>query len=186
MKVLIAASDRSELKAFGDKWDKVVTGVGPIISAAAVSKAVAEYGSDIVISVGSAGSCGSLEIGDVVSFGSVVSGDQDLTLYHLPPGATLGARRETIGSISLDPSSSLVLISSAAFAAERPVLRADAADMEAYGTALASTLYNIPCRAVKAITDMIGEKITIADYSAMLRKIRSLIPEKVEELLSGL
>lgn len=184
MRVLLAASDKAELQGFDDAFLKLVTGVGAIQAAAAVSKAIAESKPDIVISVGSAGSLGTLSLGSSYSFGKVVSLDQDLTAYRLPLGATLGPRRETVSAFTLDRSSSLVLASSCRFSDSRPSILADASDMEAYGVALAASLYSIPCLAVKVITDIAGEKVSLPDYSKRLRQWRLGLREEVERLLS--
>lgn len=184
MRVLIAASDRAEVKGYDGLI--VVTGVGAIQAAAAVSKAIAELKPDAVVSIGSAGSYGKLELGVSYSFGSVVSGDQDLTSYRLPLGATLGPGRETIAAITLDRTSPYVLVSSCRFADGPSVIAADAADMEAYGVAMAARAYGIPCYAVKVITDIVGERVSIPDYSKRLRDWRAGLHLKVEELIQGL
>lgn len=191
MKVLIAASDKAELKGFGD-YDKVVTGVGPIMAAAAVSKAIAETKADAVLSVGSAGAVpGRLQIGDIASFSSVVSLDQDLTFYHLAFGSTLDSSRATVGALRLSCSDSgLVLASSSSFVSgmsdELALLNASACDMECYGVALAARLYSIPCLALKAITDIVGQPVTLGEYGFSLRSLRSLLAEKAEEMIRSL
>ena len=184
MKVLLAASDKAELKGYEGLC--AVTGVGAIQAAAAAAKAIAELRPDVIISIGSAGSFGKLELGKSYSFGSVVSGDQDLTAYRLPKGATLGPGRETVSALSLDKASPYVLISSCRFAGGPSAIEADAADMEAYGVAMAARQYGIPCYAVKVMTDIIGERVSIPDYSKRLREWRAGLHLKVEELLQGL
>ena len=185
MKVLLVASDKAELKPFGDECIKIVSGVGPILAAAAAAYAIAEYKPDVVFSVGSAGSMGKLKIGDVASFAKVITPDSDLSAFHLPPGSTLLPSRASLSAIALDGSSSLVLSSSGRFASERSSL-SDAADMEAYGVALSSSLKGIPCYAVKIITDLIGNHVNLGTYGYTLRQLRILLPEKVEEVLSAL
>ena len=184
--MLLAASDKAELKGFGDGYIKLVTGVGPVLAAAQVSKAISEHRPDVVVSVGSAGSLGKLGLGEIVSFGSVVSSDQDLTFYHLPLGATLGPGRETIASLALDRSSRYVLVTSARFADKRPDIPGDASDMEAYGVAMAARIHNVPCYAVKVITDIVGERVSLSDYSRRLREWRSGLSLKVDELIGSL
>ena len=185
MKVLLVASDKAELKPFGDECIKIVSGVGPILAAAAAAYAIAEYKPDVVFSVGSAGSMGKLKIGDVASFAKVITPDSDLSAFHLSPGSTLLPSRASLSAIALDGSSSLVLSSSGRFASERSSL-SDAADMEAYGVALSAYLRKIPCYAVKLITDIVGEKITLGDYGYNLRTMREAMAAKVDGILRGL
>ena len=64
MRILVVASDRAELAAFDDSFIKVVSGVGPVFAAASTASAIGQYKPDIVVSAGSAGSTGMLEIGE--------------------------------------------------------------------------------------------------------------------------
>ena len=187
MRLLAVASDKAELRGFPDSWTKIVCGTGPVLAAAVTAAALAEARPDVVFSVGSAGSLGSLKVGDCVSFGSVVCPDQDLTPFHLARGAALLPSHAVMGSLRLDRASELVLSSSGAFAASRNVpIAADAADMEAYGVAAAAYLAGVPCFAVKVITDVAGERISLPEYGFTLRSLRSLLFPKAEEVLRGL
>ena len=58
--------------------------------------------------------------------------------------------------------------------------------MEAYGVAYSAYLASIPCLAVKAITDIVGEKPMLGDYRKRLKEIRGALPEKVLEAVSSL
>ena len=189
MKILVVVSDKAELAAFDDRFIGVVSGIGPVFAAAASAAAIAEYHPDVVVSAGSAGSLGPLEIGDCVSFGSVVYADMDLSAYHLLPGTSLAPDRRTFSSIRLASSSEHILASSAVFASDKTrylPFHASAADMEAYGVAMAAYLAGVPCFAVKAITDIVGNPIRLSDYGFTLRSLRSLLPERVEEVLKQL
>ena len=187
MKVLIIASDRSELSAFSDGFVRIVSGVGPFLAAASAAAAIAEHHPDAVFSVGSAGSYGSLSVGECVSFGSVATPDQDLSAFHLRKGSTLLPSRATIGSIDLDRSSSLRLLTSGTFAsAPCEDMEADAADMEAYGVALSAFIAHIPCFAVKIITDIVGDGTRLSEYGFRLRDLRERMPAVVEEALRRL
>lgn len=188
MKVLIVASDKSELKAFPDKFIKIASGVGPVLSSAFTAFAIAEHHPDIVFSVGSAGSAGKLRIGDCISFSRVITPDSDISAYGLEKGYTLTSDRKKLGAIPLDGNSDYILSSSGTFAAKpgEGNLFFDAADMEAYGVALSSSLKGIPCYAVKIITDLIGNHVNLGTYGYTLRQLRILLPEKVEEVLSAL
>ena len=182
MTVLVAASDKAELESFGEHYECVVTGVGPVLAAASVSAAIARIHPDIVVSTGTAGSCGALAVGEIVSFGSAVFPDADLTAYGLEKGTTLLDGRKRLSSLPLDPSSSLVLVTSSAFASA-PSVYGDACDMEAYGVAAAAFLHSVPCLAVKAITDVAGEPVGMKDYLRLRRSLVSRLQEHVEKAL---
>ena len=182
MKILAAASDRSELKAFGDGYLKVVTGVGPVLAAASVAAAIERFHPDIIVSTGTAGSFGTLSSGDVVSFGSVIFPDADLTAYGLKRGETLLASHRILSSIPLDSASSLVLATSSSFASS-VIEGADAADMEAYGVAVAAYNAGIPCLAVKGITDRVGERMEMKEYFSVRKQLLPLLEKKVSEII---
>lgn len=185
MRILIAASDKAELSAFPDGYDKVVTGIGPVLAAANTSKAISSCHPDLVVSVGTAGSAGTLAVGDIVSFGSVVFPDADLTAYGLKRGVTLLPDHRKLSSISLDPSSRYVLSSSSALALS-PSDGVDAFDMECYGVAVAAICSSIPCLAVKAITDIVGVRTEMKDYLDLRRSLVRLIPSKVSDTIKAL
>ncbi len=189
MKVLIVASDRNELKFLPDKWDKCVCGVGNILSAAVSVKYAMETGADILVSVGSAGTLGRLEKGDVVSFGTVVTPDQDLTAMHVALGSTIGSDRATFRELhSLDASSPYTLYSSGRFSREilssHTLLRADAADMEAYGVAVAARILGRGFYAVKLLTDSVGDSSRVQDILFSYREGRERLASFLSSLLS--
>lgn len=187
MRILAVASDKAELTAFDpERYIRIVCGIGPVLAAAVSASAIAAHSPDAVVSVGSAGSFGSLAVGECVSFGSVVMPDQDLTAFRLGRGRTLLPSKATIGELRLDRSSDLILSTSSAFASGPPIIPAHAADMEAYGVAAAAYLAGVPCFAVKVITDIVGSPIRLSDYGFTLRSLRSLLPERVEEVLKQL
>ena len=185
MRILIAASDRAELSAFPDSYDKVITGIGPVLAAANTAMAIASCHPDVVVSVGTAGSAGSLAIGDIVSFGSVISPDADLSAYGLKRGITLLPDHRKLSSISLDRSSRYVLSSSSALASEA-VDGVDAFDMEGYGVAVAAFCASVPCLAVKAITDIVGIRTEMNDYLSLRRSLVQMLPSKVSETIKVL
>lgn len=189
MKILVVVSDKAELSAFDDRFIGIVSGVGPVFAAAATASAIAEYRPDAVVSAGSAGSLGDLRIGDCISFGSVVYADMDLSAYHLRIGTSLTPDRRTFSSIKLASPSDHILATSASFASSRErylPFGASAADMEAYGVAYSAYAESIPCLAVKAITDIVGERTPLSDYRKTLKEIRSKLPEVVLEGVSAL
>ena len=186
-RVLLVASDKSELKGSDDSFFKCISGVGPIMAAAASSLAIKETGAEIVISVGSAGSTGRLKKGEVISFSSVFSLDQDLSSFHLPLGATLGRDRNTVGELrSRDFSSPFSLLTSASFAhtlTDRMTsFRCDAVDMEAYGVGIAASIHSIPFYAVKLVTDIVGDHSSVGDISFSLREGRKRLLEALIEI----
>ena len=185
MRILIAASDKAELSAFPDSYGRVITGVGPVLAAANTSLAISSFRPDVVISVGTAGSAGSLAVGDIVSFGSVVFPDADLTAYGLKRGTTLLPDHRKLSSISLDPSSHYVLSSSSAFASASAA-GVDAFDMEGYGVAVAALCGSVPCLAVKAITDTAGVRTEMKDYLKLRRSLVQMLPTKVSEVIGAL
>ena len=189
MRILVVVSDKAEGAVFDDRFIKVVSGVGPVFAAAAAASAINRFKPDAVVSAGSAGSLGKLSIGECVSFGSVVYADMDLSAYHLRPGTSLAPDRRTFSSIRLASSSEHILATSASFASseERYLpFNASAADMEAYGVAYSAYLESIPCLAVKAITDIVGEKPEIGEYRKKLKEIRAKLPEMVLECIAAL
>ena len=185
MKMLIAASDKAELAAFSDEYAKVITGIGPVLAAANVAAAISSSRPDVIVSVGTAGSSGTLGVGDIISFGSVIFPDADLSSYGLEKGATLLPDHRKLSSISLDPSSDYVLASSSSFASS-PIDGADGFDMEGYGVAAASFCAGVPCLAVKAITDIVGKRMEMKEYLRLRRSLVPMIPEKVSEVIAAI
>lgn len=186
-KVLVIASDRNELKGLDESWKKCVSGVGPVMAAVQSVIAIEKYKPDVVVSTGSAGSLGRFRRGDVVSFSSVVTPDQDLTPFRVALGSTIGPDRATLGELfTLDRTSGYVLCSSGKFSSEvlpsHRILKADAADMEAYGVALASRYMGVGFYCVKLITDIVGDKSTVGDVLFSYREGR----ERVSSFLSSL
>ena len=184
MKVLVVASSKTELSYFSGSYSKAVSGVGPVLAAAVTASAINEVKPDVVFSVGSAGSMGKLGIGECLSFGSVIMPDMDLTAYGLERGVTLLPAGKKMGRIMLDSNSDSILSTSSSFAAE-PMPGADAADMEAYGVAVAASLSSIPCYAVKVITDIVGKHVSLKEYGTTLRSLLFKLPAKVEEVLQS-
>lgn len=189
MKILVVASDKGELKGLGDEYIKVVSGVGPILAAVAATKAILSEKPDVVVSLGSAGTINrNLKVGNAYSFGKVICPDQNLTAMHLPLGATLGKNRSTICELETrDRASRLLLSTSGKFSSEitkeHEETYADAADMEAYGVALAAYDAGLPFYAIKLITDYVGDKSTVGDISFNLREGRERLKTLLEEVI---
>ncbi len=186
MKVLLAASDKAELKGFSDDYIKAVTGVGPILAASITMREAMLSKVDVIVSIGSAGAISDkLEIGRAYSFSSVITPDQNLTRFHLALGSTLDKSRATIGELRTgDRKSELVLASSGTFAASaNSSMKADAADMEAYGAAITAYNLSIPFYAVKLITDRVGDSSNIGKVAFNLREGRARLIELVDTLV---
>ena len=189
MKILVVASDKGELKGLNDGYIKVVSGVGPILAAVATTKAIITEKPDVVVSLGSAGAISrNLKVGSAYSFGKVICPDQNLTAMRLPLGATLGKNRSTICELDTrDRTSRLMLSTSGKFSSEitkeHEEVYADAADMEAYGVALAAMDAGLPFYAFKLITDYVGDKSTVGDISFNLRDGRERLKTLLEEVL---
>lgn len=188
-KVLVVASDSNELKGLDEGWERCVIGVGPVMAAVHTVMAVEKYKPDVVVSTGSAGSLGRFKKGDVVSFSSVVTPDQDLSAVHVALGSTLGPDRATVGELfSLDRTSGFVLYSSGRFSSEilpsHRSLKADAADMEAYGVALACRYTGVGFYAVKLITDIVGDKSSVGDVLFSYREGRERLSSLLSSMLS--
>lgn len=190
MKVLVIASDKEETKVLDSSYIKAVSGVGPIMAAISTAIAIKEHDPDIVISLGSAGAISpDLSIGEAYSFSSVVTPDQNLTAFHIALGDTLDFNRKPIGRImTADIDSSLTLGSSGTFNKEiRPWhkrLQVDAADMEAYGVALASRRMDKRFYAIKLITDVLGDGSNIGNVLFNLRSGRDRMIALLDSLVS--
>ena len=189
MKILLIASDKGELKGFDDSFKKV-SGVGPIMAAAATAIAICDHKPDIVFSIGSAGSVkNTLSVGDAYSFSSIITPDQNLTSVNIALGSTFDSNRTTLGRIQTsDTSSSYSLGTSGTFNKVlqpwHETLGVSAVDMEAYGVALACRKCSIPFYAVKLITDIVGDDSTIGKIQFKLRQGREKMIELVNKLIS--
>ena len=190
-KILLVASDKSELKGFGDHFIRVVSGVGPVMSAAVTASEIEKCGAEAVFSIGTCGSVGRIARGNAVSFGSVVCPDQDLSKMHLRRGTTIDWSRATVGEIyTSDRSSNLVLLTSGTFSSsvteDFSFFKADCADMEAYGVGIAAKRAGVSFFAVKLVSDIIGDNSSLGDVSFSLREGRARLVEAVEALASSL
>lgn len=188
-RILLVASDKAELKGLDGDWESCVCGVGPIQSAAMTAVYASRFKSEIVVSVGSAGSLGHLKKGDVVSFSSVVTPDQDLSAMHIRLGSTIGPDRATFNTLyTLDRTSGYTLYSSGRFSSEilpsHTLLKADAADMEAYGVAMAAKCMGLGFYCVKLITDIVGDESSVGDVSFSYRAGRERLGEVLSSILS--
>lgn len=181
-RVLLVASDKAELSAFGNEWERCITGVGPIMSASLSMKKALETKAEVLVSLGSAGSTGTLKKGDVVSFSSVITPDQDLRTVHLALGNTLDSRRVTIGPLyTEDRESKYILSSSAKFS--NTLLPSDAVDMEAYGVGITARALGIPFLAIKLITDYTDDSTSVGDVCFNMREGKIKLRDETIRLL---
>ena len=183
-KILVVASDKAEIKGLGGDFLTLVSGVGPIFAAARASGEIVKTGAEVVVSVGT---CGSIKRGEVVSFSTVVTPDQDLSAMHLSLGATIDWNRSTIKELrTADRKSGLTLLSSGTFTSSyRDVFSSfspDCVDMEAYGVGVAALSFGIPFYAIKLVSDIVGDHSTVGDISFSMREGREHLFEALRAL----
>jgi adenosylhomocysteine nucleosidase len=137
--------------AYLESFDVVLTGIGKVAAAVAVSAAIAERRPSWVLNVGTAGALrDGLEGAHTI--GRVIEHDVD----HAALGALIG--EEVSGEVILDPSSPVTLATGDAFVADPGLrlalaARADLVDMEGYAIARACERAGIECRIVKVVSD---------------------------------
>ena len=161
--------------------------MGPIFAAARASGEIVKTGAEVVVSVGSCGSMGRIKRGEVVSFSTVVTPDQDLSAMHLSLGATIDWNRSTIKElITADRKSGLTLLSSGTFTSSyRDVFSSfspDCVDMEAYGVGVAALSFGIPFYAIKLVSYIVGDHSTVGDISFSMREGREHLFEALRAL----
>jgi adenosylhomocysteine nucleosidase len=135
--------------------DVLLTGIGKVAAAVAVSRAIAEREPSLVLNVGTAGALrDGLE--GVHRIGRVLEHDVD----HDALGALIGER--IVGEVVLDPDEPITLATGDAFIADAHVraglaVRADLVDMEGYAVARACEAGGVPCELVKVVSDTASE-----------------------------
>ncbi|MBK5221593.1 MAG: hypothetical protein JJE52_01695 [Acidimicrobiia bacterium] len=131
--------------------DLVITGIGKVAAAVAVSRAVAERQPSLVLNVGTAGALHDHLNGAHV-VGRVIEHDVD----HAALGALIG--EPISGEVVLDPNEDITLATGDAFVSSevhRQALaaRAHLVDMEGYAIARACQQADVPLRMVKVVSD---------------------------------
>ena len=135
--------------------DVVLTGIGKVAAAVAVSRAIAERQPSFVLNVGTAGALrDGLE--GVHRIGRVLEHDVD----HAALGALIG--EDLSGEIVLDTGEPWILATGDAFVADERVRqalaeRAHLVDMEGYAIARACAAASVPCELVKVVSDTASE-----------------------------
>lgn len=134
-----------------ERVDVVLTGIGKVSAAVAVTAAIAARRPSFVLNVGTAGALrAGMEGAHVI--GRVLEHDVD----HAFLGSLIG--EELTGEVVLDPAEPTTLATGDSFVAD-PALRlalaarADLVDMEGYAVARACEQAGVPCRMVKVVSD---------------------------------
>ena len=131
-------------------YQKVITGVGKVNAAIALSQAVAQYeGIDGVINYGTAGGFETTHKGQLLSVGSVLERDMDCTGLGLDPYVTFGEREATIATGN---GHGVVCGTGDSFgpaAAEYDIV-----EMEAYALAKVCQTHQLPFLCYKYISDI--------------------------------
>ncbi len=161
-----------------DGVDVVLTGIGKVSAAVAVSTAIAARRPSFVLNVGTAGALHDGMVGAHV-VGRVIEHDVD----HAFLGALIG--EPVSGEVVLDPSEPTTLATGDAFVADDEVraalaARAHLVDMEGYAVARACEAAGVPCRMVKVVSDTASAdaarswteqvEITARDIAAIVRR----------------
>lgn len=131
--------------------DVVLTGIGKVAAAVAVSRAIVERRPARVLNIGTAGALHDGWEG-VHRIGRVIEHDVD----HAALSALVGQDLE--GEVVLDASLPTVLATGDAFVADPAVRqalsqRAHLVDMEGYAVAMACAAAGVPCDLVKVVSD---------------------------------
>lgn len=163
-----------------DGADVLLTGIGKVSAAVAVSAAIAERRPSSVLNVGSAGALHDHMEG-IHRIGRVVEHDVD----HAALGALIG--EDLSGEIVLDADEPTVLATGDAFVADmavREVLaqRAHLVDMEGYAVARACAHAGVPCEMVKVVSDTASEGAARSWQEQMdltARAIASVVAERL-------
>lgn len=148
--LLVVVAVRQEAAYLHDV-DVVLTGIGKVAAAVAVSAAIAERQPSRVLNIGTAGALrDGLE--GVHRVGRVLEHDVD----HVALGALIG--EDLTGEVVLDPRLPVTLATGDAFVADPAVRamlaqRADLVDMEGYAVARACQRAGVPCDLVKVVSD---------------------------------
>jgi len=151
---LVVVALRSEAAHLGDR-DVLLTGIGKVAAAVAVSAALAERRPPYVLNVGTAGALLDGWDGPHV-VGRVVEHDLDHAFLRRLTG------EDVVGEIVLDADVPTTLATGDAFVSD-PVLRASLAerahlvDMEGFAVAAACARVGVPCRMVKVVSDAAAE-----------------------------
>lgn len=172
---LVVVALRSEAR-YLDDHDVLLTGIGKVAAAVAVSRAIAERRPSFVLNVGTAGALrDGLE--GTYRIGRVLEHDVDHEFLRRLTG------EETVGEIVLDPDEPTTLATGDAFISD-PVVRAALAarahvvDMEGFAVARACAVAGVECRIVKIVSDTASEdaaRTWVEEADRTARSIRAAV-----------
>jgi adenosylhomocysteine nucleosidase len=160
--------------------DVVLTGIGKVSAAVAVTRAIAEHRPSFVLNVGTAGALrDGLE--GAHRIGRVLEHDVDHAFLRTLTG------EDSVGEIELDPAETTTLASGDAFISDPAVRlalgeRADLVDMEGFAVARACQTAGVECRMVKVVSDTASEDAA-RSWRAEADRTARLIAEVVDQHL---
>lgn len=174
--VVAVASEAAHLAGV----DVVLTGIGKVSAAVAVTRAIAERRPPFVLNVGTAGALHDHLEGPHV-IGRVLEHDVD----HDFLGGLIG--EPLVGEIELDPAAATVLATGDTFVSHpelRAALarRADLVDMEGFAVARACQVAGVPCRMVKVVSDTASDDAATSWKAQADRTARQIAAVVAEQL----
>lgn len=178
---LVVVAVRPEAAHLGDlDVDVVLTGIGKVAAAVAVSRAIAERCPSRVLNVGTAGALRD-GLDGVHRIGRVIEHDLD----HDGLAALIG--EPVVGEVVLDPDEPITLATGDAFLADAHVraglaVRAHLVDMEGYAVARACEAAGVPCELVKVVSDTASEGAATS-WKEQADRTARLIAEVVRQRL---
>ncbi|QGG96559.1 nucleosidase [Actinomarinicola tropica] len=176
---LVVVAVRQEARHL-DAHDVVLTGIGKVSAAVAVTAAIAARRPSLVLNVGTAGALRDHMTGTHV-IGRVIEHDVD----HAFLGRLIG--EDLSGEVVLDPDIDVTLATGDAFVADgalRDALaaRAHLVDMEGYAVARACEAAGVPCRIVKVVSDTASDGAAATWVDEVDRTARAIADAVAEHL----
>lgn len=176
---LVVVAVGSEAAHLGD-LDVVLTGIGKVSAAVAVTRAIAERQPSFVLNVGTAGALRD-GLAGAHRIGRVLEHDVDHEFLRTLTG------EDSVGEIVLDPDEATTLATGDAFVSDPTVRlalaeRAHLVDMEGFAVARACAAAGVECRMVKVVSDTASEDAA-RSWKAEADRTARLIAEVVDELL---
>lgn len=172
----------------------LMTGVGPVESAVAVTAALADLAArgalpDLVVSLGSAGSR-QLEQVRVYQVATLEYRDMDATALGFPKGETpllgLPARMDLPHQIPDLAAASLATGASIVSGAGYDVVAAQMVDMESYAVLRACQRFGLPLIGLRGISDGAEELMQLSDWTQYLHQVDENLALAVDRLASAL
>jgi len=166
----------------------LMTGVGPVEAACAVSEALAVLDAearrpDLVFSLGSAGSR-RLEHAEIYQISAVAYRDMDASVLGFEPGLTPFLGEPAVIPIDLRipglPAASVATGASVVSGAAYEAIEADMVDMETYAVLRACRRFGTPMIGLRGISDGRGELTGFQDWTAYLHVLDEKLAAAVE------